>query len=275
MAERPVDSSPDDPAGSSEVDEGCVMWHSIGTEGSVQALSAETSVPPGEEAAGRRRDALLILLTFATGAVDAVSYLGLGQIFTANMTGNVVFLALAVGERSILTALHSVGALIGFCVGALLAGRLLAGPRPMGVWPRRVTWLVWGELACVTGFAVLWVSVNGGPDGGLLYILIGLSSFGMGMQNAAARHLAVPGLTTTVVTTALTGFMVELPALGISGAYQRRVILTVSALFLGAAIGATLMVYARDYAPIVTVATVLVVAVIAYTSFGGSTPTSA
>ena len=134
-----------------------------------------------------------------------------------------------------------------------------------------MTWLVWGELACVTAFAVLWASVNGVPGEGLLYLLIGLSSFGMGLQNAAARHLAVPGLTTTVVTMALTGFMVDLPALGISGPNQRRAVLAVAALFSGAAVGATFMVYARIYAPLVTAATVLVVAATAYMSFGGST----
>jgi uncharacterized membrane protein YoaK (UPF0700 family) len=215
----------------------------------------------------RRRDALLIALTFAAGVVDAVSYLGLGQIFTANMTGNVVFLALAVGERSLLTALHSVGALLGFSIGAIIAGQILANQTAPGTWPRRVTWLLCCELACLLAFAVLWVGVNGVPGQDLLYILIGLSSFGMGLQNAAARHLHVPGLTTTVVTTALTGFMVDLPALGVSGPRQRKVGLAVAALFSGAAIGATLMVYARPYAPLVTIATLTIVTVAAFLWF--------
>jgi uncharacterized membrane protein YoaK (UPF0700 family) len=214
------------------------------------------------------RDALLIGLTFAAGVVDAISYLGLGQIFTANMTGNVVFLALAVGERSLLTALHSAAALLGFCVGAVLAGRVLLRPRPQGTWPRRVTLLVWGQLACLSAFAVLWAVASGTlGGGGLVYALIGLSSIGMGMQNAVARHLAVPGLTTTVVTMALTGFMVDLPALGISGPAQRRAGWAVLALFSGAAVGATFMVYGRAFAPLVTVAAVAAVAATAYLVF--------
>jgi uncharacterized membrane protein YoaK (UPF0700 family) len=237
---------------------------------SAPASPESAHTPTGPDPDGRRRDALLIALTFAAGVVDAVSYLGLGQIFTANMTGNVVFLALAVGERSLLTALHSVGALVGFSLGAILAGRILVEPRPTGTWPRQVTWLLWGEFACVLAFAVLWAVANGAPGQSLLYILIGLSSFGMGLQNAAARHLAVPGLTTTVITTALTGFMVDLPALGISGPRQQRAGVAVAALFSGAAVGATLMVYARSYAPLVTVATVVVVAITAYLSFRGS-----
>jgi uncharacterized membrane protein YoaK (UPF0700 family) len=187
------------------------------------------------------------------------------------MTGNVVFLALAVGQRSLLTALHSVGALIGFCAGAVGAGRILLRPRPQGIWPWRVTRVLSGELACMAAFAVAWAVLGGSPGGGWpLYLLIGLSSVGMGMQNAAARHLAVPGLTTTVVTSALTGFMVDLPALGIAGPVQRRSGWAVLALFSGAAVGAALMVFARAIAPIVTVATVAVVVFVAYRAFGGA-----
>jgi uncharacterized membrane protein YoaK (UPF0700 family) len=99
-------------------------------------------------------------------------------------------------------------------------------------------------------------------------LLIALSSFGMGLQNSAARHSGVPGLTTTVLTGALTNFMFDLPAVGISGTSQRRAGWTILALFTGAAIGATLLVYARVVAPLVTVVTVATVAVLAYTYFG-------
>jgi uncharacterized membrane protein YoaK (UPF0700 family) len=232
----------------------------------------DSSGSVGSTLAGQKsepaRDALLIGLTFAAGVVDAVSYLGLGQIFTANMTGNVVFLALAVGHRSLLTALHSVAALMGFCLGAVVAGQLLERPRPSGIWPRRATWVMCGALVCLSAFAWIWAVVGGEPGATLLYVLIGLSSLGMGMQNAAARHLAVQGLTTTVITTALTGFMVDLPALGISGTAQRRGWSAVVALFSGATIGAALIVYARAFAPLVTVVTVAIVTVAAYRIFG-------
>ncbi|HTP54915.1 MAG TPA: YoaK family protein [Thermoplasmata archaeon] len=225
-------------------------------------------IPPGGTGADERtRDALLIGLTLAAGVVDAVSYLGLGEIFTANMTGNVVFMALAVGQRSLLTALRSAAALTGFCGGAIVAGRFLLRPRPPGPWPRRATWVLCGVLACMTAFAGVWAAVDGRPGATLLYLLIGLSSFGMGLQNAVARHLAVPGLTTTVITTALTGFMVDLPALGISGPAQRRGGLAVLFLFAGAAVGAACMVGVRALAPFLTVGAVAGVAVAAYRSF--------
>src|SRR5579871_1917433 len=221
----------------------------------------------GEVGAGVSRDAPLIGLTFAAGVVDAVSYLGLGQIFTANMTGNVVFLGLAVGQGGLTTALRSVGALIGFSLGALLAGRFLVRPRPSAPWPPQVTWLPGGELVCLLAFSALWTATGGEPSANLLYVLIALSSFATGIQNAAARHLAVPGLTTTVVTTALTGFMVDLPALGISGTTQRRGAWAVVAIFSGAALGASLMIHARSFVPLVTVAAVAIVVVEAHRIF--------
>lgn len=232
-------------------------------------MSQAPSPPaPLTSAALTRHEALLIALTFAAGVVDAESYLGLGQIFTANMTGNVVFLALAVGERNLPTALHSAVALLGFCVGAVAAGRVLVRPRPAGEWPAEVNWLLWGELAFLVAFAALWISGSADSESGLLFLLIVLSSVAMGLQNAAARHLAVPGLTTTVVTTALTGLMVDLPALGISGSAQRRAVWAVTVLFAGAAVGATLIVYARPIAPLVTVTVVAGVALTAYRYFG-------
>jgi uncharacterized membrane protein YoaK (UPF0700 family) len=240
-------------------------------EGAPAKPQAVPDQTPRAESADRRHEALLIGLTFAAGAVDAVSFLGLGQIFTANMTGNVVFLALALGERSVPTALHSGAALIFFSLGAIVAGLILTRPRPVGPWPRRVTWLLGGELACLATFAVIWALVRGEPGADLLFVLIVLSSFGLGLQNAAAHHLAVPGLNTTVVTGALTGFMVDLPALGISGTGQRRAGWAVAALFSGAAVGATLMVYARALAPIVAAVTVLVVVACAYRCYHRST----
>ena len=232
------------------------------------------STPPtsenASEAATRTRDDLLVALTFAAGVVDAVSYLGLGQIFTANMTGNVVFLGLAIGGGRLPTALHSVGALIGFSLGALIAGRLLGRTRTAETWPRRVTWVLFGDLGCLAGFGAVWVAVGGAPGSGVLYVLIALSSLGMGMQNAAGRHLAVPGLTTTVITTALSGFMVDLPALGISGSTQRRTGWAIVAILSGAVVGAFLMVHAPVLAPLVTLVVLAAVAVYASSVFRGA-----
>ena len=66
----------------------------------------------------------LIALTFTTGLIDAVSYLGLGRVFTANMTGNVVLLGFAAIGVPGLSVTRSLIALGGFLVGAAFGGRL-------------------------------------------------------------------------------------------------------------------------------------------------------
>jgi F-type H+-transporting ATPase subunit b len=71
------------------------------------------------------REGMLLLLTWAAGSVDAISYLGLGHVFTAMMTGNTVFLGLAIGQRQALAALRSVIALGGFCLGAAIGALIV------------------------------------------------------------------------------------------------------------------------------------------------------
>ncbi len=62
---------------------------------------------------------LLVALTAVTGLVDAFSYLMLGHVFVANMTGNVVFLAGATGARAARRLISVVAMLLGALVGAL------------------------------------------------------------------------------------------------------------------------------------------------------------
>src|SRR6266446_7050602 len=67
---------------------------------------------------------VLIGLTVVSGLVDAVSYLGLGHVFVANMTGNVVFLGFAVAGAPDFSIPASLTAIAAFLVGALAGGRL-------------------------------------------------------------------------------------------------------------------------------------------------------
>ncbi len=69
-----------------------------------------------------RRDLLVLGLTWSAGFVDAISFLGLGSVFTANMTGNTMLLGIALGRGDLPGALRSLIALAGFCLGAT-AGR--------------------------------------------------------------------------------------------------------------------------------------------------------
>src|SRR3978361_303195 len=92
---------------------------------------------PARMATDRLHLVLMLVLTFSTGIVDAVGYLGLDRVFTANMTGNVVILAMALTGADNLPIVGPIVALVGFVVGAMLAGLLLRGA-PKG-WHRRVT----------------------------------------------------------------------------------------------------------------------------------------
>src|ERR1700687_1860239 len=67
---------------------------------------------------------LLLVLTMVTGLVDAVSYLKLGHVFVANMTGNVVFLGFAFADTLEVSFPASLVAVAAFSAGALAGGRL-------------------------------------------------------------------------------------------------------------------------------------------------------
>src|SRR5258708_29105514 len=70
--------------------------------------------------------ALLLVLTTMTGLIDAVSILGLGRVFVANMTGNIAFIGFALAGAPGFSLSASIAALLGFLAGALLGGVLVA-----------------------------------------------------------------------------------------------------------------------------------------------------
>lgn len=175
------------------------------------------------------RDALLLALTAAAGWADALSYLALGRVFTANMTGNLVLLGLAVGNVQPGGVQRSAVALVAFALGALLGSWVTRDAA--GAWPARVTAALGVEAAALAAFAVLWWAHA--P----LAPLIALSALGMGIQSAAVRRLAVAGVATTFVTGTVTTLMAGLAALRPAGssALQAAVL---AALLAGATAGA-------------------------------------
>jgi uncharacterized membrane protein YoaK (UPF0700 family) len=184
----------------------------------------------------RRRDFLLVGLTFAAGSVDAVALLRL-DVFTAVMTGNIVLLGLAVGQGSFGNALRSIVALVAYGVG-VVAGARIVGAVPIEThWSPKVTRALAIEWVLQALFIIGWVLSGANPDGTSAATLIALSGVAMGIQAATARALA-PGMSTTYVTGTLTGLLSELSALGsVSGDRRRRASIVV-ALALGAVAGA-------------------------------------
>jgi len=201
---------------------------------------------------------LLVALTAVTGLVDAFSYLVLGHVFVANMTGNVVFLAFAlagVGGFSVLASLLALGC---FALGALVTGRLgrsLAGRRELllGV-TAAIQAVIVAEAVTMTALAASPVQT------GLRYALIAVLAAALGAQNATARKLAVPDLTTTVLTLTITGIAADHAWAGATGARVARRLISIAAMLAGAVVGAVLVLHAHIVYPL-AIALVILAAV--------------
>jgi len=182
---------------------------------------------------------LLLVLTAITGLVDAISYLQLGHVFVANMTGNVVFLGFAVADAQDFSISASLAATAAFLAGAVAGGRLgLYAGQHRG---RLLALASFAQIALVG--AALTVSMASLDLNGetVRYALIILLALAMGLQNAVARRLAVPDLTTTVLTLTLTGIAADSTLAGGSNPHPGRRIVATATMLLGAAVGALLV----------------------------------
>lgn len=184
----------------------------------------------------------LAALTMVSGLVDAASYLGLGRVFTANMTGNVVVLGFAVARTPGFSAGASAVSLVFFLVGAAAGGRLIAA------WPdrsRRWLSLALALEVLLTAVAAILVHALGVRAGSVgQYVVIAVLAVAMGCRNAVVLRLGTPDMTTTVLTRTLTGLAAD-PIVG-AGASPRllRRLTSVALMFAGACVGALLLRWA-------------------------------
>lgn len=203
--------------------------------------------------------ALLVGLTALTGLVDAVSILALGRVFVANMTGNVVFIGFAIAGAPGFSLTASLAALAGFIVGAGAGGRLIGRSRS-----DRAVLLSVGctiELALVALALIVSAASRSALSGGGRDAVAAVLALAMGVQNAVARQLAVPDLTTTVLTMTLTGLAADVRSRRPSTAFARR-LLAVLTMFAGAVVGALLVLHVSVTAAL-GLATLVLVAVTA------------
>jgi uncharacterized membrane protein YoaK (UPF0700 family) len=204
---------------------------------------------------------LLVLLTVVTGLVDAVSYVALGHVFVANMTGNVVLLGFAVAGAPGLSVPASLAALAAFLVGAAAGGRIGVGFAMHRGWNLRIAAAISMSLVLV---AVVLAAAAGLPvSPGERYGLIVSLALAMGMQNATARRLAVPDLTTTVLTLTLTGFAADSRLAGGTGGHPARRLISVAAMLIGALIGALLVLQVDLVLPLAVAAALMATTAIA------------
>jgi uncharacterized membrane protein YoaK (UPF0700 family) len=206
---------------------------------------ARDVIAPGKGGKHGPLPPLLVSMTLVTGLVDAFSYLVLGHVFVANMTGNVVFLGFALAGAPGFSITASLVAMAAFLVGAGFGGRLSARHRDDR-----------GRLHSSAGFvqaaflvvAVVLAVVGGSPPGaGYRYALITLLGLAMGVQNAAARAIAVPDLTTTVLTLTITGIAADSSLGGGKGSRAGRRLVPVVTMAVGALVGAALVLHAQPY----------------------------
>jgi uncharacterized membrane protein YoaK (UPF0700 family) len=184
---------------------------------------------------------MLLALTFTTGLVDAVSILALGRVFVANMTGNVVFIGFALAGAPGFALAPSLAALAGFLLGARAGGGIIRRrPDHRG---RLLRDVVAVELALVATSAVI-TAVAPVPLGTVVVVAVAaFLAVAMGLQNTMARHLAVPDLTTTVLTMTLTGIAADARRGPVSATARR--VLAVVTMFAGALAGALLTLHAH------------------------------
>ncbi|MEV6827962.1 YoaK family protein [Amycolatopsis sp. NPDC051102] len=204
----------------------------------------------------RHLAALLLTLTVVTGVVDAVSFLGLGRVFVANMTGNVVFLGFAAAGETTLSVVASLTAVLAFLAGAFAGGRLARREDDRDA--LRQATAVQASLIAVA--VVLSATLGSGTRLGaeLLIVTLGLA---MGLQNAAVRRIGAPDLTTTVLTMTLTGFAADSKVAGGPGAHPVRKAAAVGAMLAGAFAGGLLQLHVAMWTAL-AVALVLVLGVL-------------
>jgi uncharacterized membrane protein YoaK (UPF0700 family) len=184
--------------------------------------------------------AVLLVLTLLSGLIDGVCYLGLGRVFTANMTGNVVVLGFAAAGApgfSVTASLTSLGL---FLVGAVCGGRISTRVSPRS---RLLTTAGALEATFVAAAAVVALAATTVATGWGRYTTIAILAFAMGIRNSVIRRLAVRDMTTTVLTMTLTGLAADSSLAGGSNPAAGRRIAAVLAMLIGATAGAGLFLH--------------------------------
>jgi uncharacterized membrane protein YoaK (UPF0700 family) len=168
------------------------------------------------------RDGLVVVLALTAGAVNAVTFVRLGKVFSSVITGNLALLGVAAGQREGSLAENGTLALAGYAAG-VLAGTLVAraARSDQRIWPRRTTVTLAAELLVLAGFSAGWLAADGHPAGGAQLALLAVAATAMGMQSAAVRHLGQ--MSSTYLTSTLTGLLEAVPIGRLPASWQRSV----------------------------------------------------
>ena len=206
----------------------------------------------------------LLALTFSTGLVDAVSYLGLGRVFTANMTGNIVLLGFGIASSEGLPVVAPLVSLGAFLAGSAIGGVLAVTTADRR--PQHVARTLGMEIGLLLGAAIVAATAEVQPATFSGDVVIAMLALAMGVRNATVRRLAVPDLTTTVLTMTLTGLAADSRLAGGSGKGSVRRIAAVLAMLTGAFAGA-LLLRINFVAPLLAAAGIALLVALAYVPF--------
>ncbi|MQA87206.1 MAG: DUF1275 domain-containing protein [Streptosporangiales bacterium] len=182
----------------------------------------------------RVRDTLVLALALAAACVDAISFMGLDEVLTANMTGNTVLLGLALARLDLAAAGRSGVALAAFACGAGAVALLPRRTPEQRLWPAPVTAALAMELVLLAALGSVWVGVGVGAYPWLRYVLTALAAFAMGAQSAAVTRLRVHGVATTYVTGTVTSLATDVVTW--RRASGRRLRLGVLVVYVGGAV---------------------------------------
>jgi uncharacterized membrane protein YoaK (UPF0700 family) len=206
----------------------------------------------------------LLLLTFATGVVDAISVLVLGHVFVANMTGNVIFLGFWFVPHSGFDMTAALVAFVSFVAGTVLGGRLARHiDSEVRLW---LTVALGVEVVVLVLLSVLaGAGVLNYHDNTKLILIAGLAMT-FGSQNATARQFGIQELSTTVLTSTIVGLGFDSRLAGGSGHREKLRYGVVATMCAGAVVGATMTRF--TVAPVIALAAALVAAAAAIFWFG-------
>jgi uncharacterized membrane protein YoaK (UPF0700 family) len=212
------------------------------------------------------RDLLLNALTVSSGAVDAISFLALGKVFSAFMAGNIAFLGLRVAGATAPGGVAIVVSMAAFAVGVYLSQRIVKPSEASVLWPKGVTVALAASLIAHIAFLLVWFATNGQPSIEVAHVLLGSWGLAMGMQSAAVRRLHVEGVFTTAATATIIFLVADLANWPGNVAERRRFTGVLMSLCIGATAGGLLLVHAPIYAPVlpffITIAAVVAAAIV-------------
>jgi uncharacterized membrane protein YoaK (UPF0700 family) len=191
----------------------------------------------------------------ATGIIDAVTILRLDHVFVANMTGNLIFVGLAFTGSGGYSIPGPLLALTAF-VGGAVAGGFLA-PRRVSHRGKALRTATFVQLADLVACTAIAAAAHGHPGAGIRDLLLLLLGAGMGVKSSIVRRVNLPGLTTSVFTTTLTGLASDGFGGGWRDAQFRIRILATFAFVVGAVAGALLVTQTSLWWPLALASAVL------------------